>query len=249
MAILALAIIPALLLEQRALSPEVRSAARAVNWLVWLAFVADIAIRFAVDRARRTFARRHWLDLAIIVVSPPFLVPQELASARVLRALPLLRVAGLTTLGLRTGRRLLAERRFTFVGLVALVTIGVGAVAVFVAERGQNPSIQSLPDAIWWAIVTATTVGYGDVSPVTWEGRAVAAGLMLTGIGVIGVFTATVASMFLGQDAQHDASDIEARLARLEDKVDRLLALQYRGAAPGVSESDAWGGPPAGDVR
>jgi voltage-gated potassium channel len=226
MALLALAIIPVLLLEQHGVSPEMRRAARALNWVVWFALIADVAIRFAFDPRRRSFLRRHWWYLAVIAVSPPFQVPFGLESARVLRALPLLRVAALTSLGLRTSRRLLAEQRFVFVGVVAVVTIGFGAVSVFLVERGQNEAIRTLPDALWWSIVTATTVGYGDVSPVTWQGRVIAAMMMLSGIGVIGVFTATVASLFFGRDKEEDVGGVEARLARLEDKIDRLLAEQ-----------------------
>jgi voltage-gated potassium channel len=79
-----------------------------------------------------------------------------------------------------------------------------------------------------WAIVTATTVGYGDISPVTTEGRVIAVGLMLLGIGVIGAFTATVASFFVTQEEDTGRDDVEARLARLEAKIDQLLAAQER---------------------
>jgi voltage-gated potassium channel Kch len=79
-------------------------------------------------------------------------------------------------------------------------------------------------DGIWWAIVTATTVGYGDISPVTTEGRIIAVVLMLLGIGVIGAFTATVASFFVSQDEGSEIRALEARLDRLEGKIDRLLA-------------------------
>jgi voltage-gated potassium channel len=67
-------------------------------------------------------------------------------------------------------------------------------------------------DALWWAVVTATTIGYGDLSPVTVEGRLIAVVLMLTGIGVIGVFTATVASFFFEQE-RSEVADLALRLA------------------------------------
>ena len=75
--------------------------------------------------------------------------------------------------------------------------IGLGAIGIFAVERGQNNNIQSIGDALWWAVVTTTTVGYGDVSPVIGEGRLIAVSLMVVGIGFIGVFTATVTS-FVG---------------------------------------------------
>jgi voltage-gated potassium channel len=99
-------------------------------------------------------------------------------------------------------------------------------------------------------MVTTTTVGYGDVSPVTPEGRVIAVGLMLTGIGVIGIFTATVASCFFEQASE--TAEMERRLARLEAKVDYLVAAMDRQesassstiAAPGGSPSRQGGTPP-----
>lgn len=84
--------------------------------------------------------------------------------------------------------------------------------------------MSSFGNAVWWAIVTATTVGYGDVSPVSTEGRVIAVILMLTGIGIIGVFTATVASFFLEPEVNDDAAKLAGRLDVIEAKLDRLLA-------------------------
>jgi voltage-gated potassium channel len=76
--------------------------------------------------------------------------------------------------------------------------------------------------------VTATTVGYGDVSPVTVEGRLIAVILMLTGIGVIGIFTATVASFFFEQEKQSDIGELETRLNAIERKLDEILEREKR---------------------
>ena len=78
---------------------------------------------------------------------------------------------------------------------VGTIAVSLGALGIYVLERGIT--VESLGDAYWWAIVTVTTVGYGDVSPKTTEGRLVATALMIVGIGVISVFTATLASFFL----------------------------------------------------
>jgi voltage-gated potassium channel len=83
--------------------------------------------------------------------------------------------------------------------------------------------VGSIGDALWWAAVTATTVGYGDVSPITPEGRLIAVALMITGIGVIGVFTATVASFLFEQAPGTDTAPLEARLTNVEEKLDRIL--------------------------
>lgn len=127
-------------------------------------------------------------------------------------------------MGLRLLRGLLRHHRFQYVLIVALAVVALGAIAIYVVEGGSNAAVGSIGDALWWAVVTATTVGYGDVSPITSEGRLIAVVLMITGIGVIGVFTATVASFFFEQETATDTAHLEARLARVEEKLDRLLA-------------------------
>jgi voltage-gated potassium channel len=101
------------------------------------------------------------------------------------------------------------------------------------SSKTINPNIRSIGDAFWWAVVTSTTVGYGDISPVTAEGRIIA--IMLIGIGAIGAFTATVASFFVAQGEAPDLAQVEQRLARLEAKVDLLLTA---GIGPSKSRSD-----------
>jgi len=102
--------------------------------------------------------------------------------------------------------------------------VALGAIGIFGAENGQNANIRSIGDAFWWAIVTTTTVGYGDVSPVTSEGRLIAVALMLVGIGFIGVFTATITSFFFDQERSDDVEELRARLSRIEAKLDAVLA-------------------------
>jgi voltage-gated potassium channel len=80
--------------------------------------------------------------------------------------------------------------------------------------RGSN--IHSYADALWWAVATVTTVGYGDKVPLTPAGRRVAGLLMLVGIGLVGVVTATVASYFVEQQSDKTLNRIEDRLANVE---------------------------------
>jgi voltage-gated potassium channel len=109
------------------------------------------------------------------------------------------------------------------------VIVGVGAIGIFAVERGQNNNIQSLGDALWWSVVTTTTVGYGDVSPVTAEGHFIAVALMIVGIGFIGVFTATLTSFFLEPTrVVEEQQNIEDRLARIEAKLDALTQQNDR---------------------
>jgi voltage-gated potassium channel len=227
MALLALAVIPALLLDNGSATPQTHMMAMAVNWFVWVAFCAEFALRLSVAPERKTFVKRSWFDLLIIAVSPPFGVPQTLQGVRALRALRLVRLmraAAFLTIGLKSGRRALQHRKFHYVLLLTAGVMLLGATGLYTVERPTNSSVKSFDDALWWAITTTTTVGYGDIYPVTGEGRLIAVLLMLTGIGVIGVFTATIASLFMVQDDEDQFGAIHDRLDMLHAKLDRLLA-------------------------
>lgn len=192
-----------------------------MNWTVWLGFCGDFLFRWAGDR-RWSYLRTAWFDVLLIAITPPFFVPDSVQGARALRVLRVVRAAGLVGVGLRSARRSFGARKFHLVALFAVTTILLGAGAIFIVESGRNRSIESFGDALWWAIVTATTVGYGDVSPVTVEGRLIAVMLMLVGIGVIGVFTATVAGFFIEQE-QQDVREVHARLDAIEQKIEWLI--------------------------
>jgi voltage-gated potassium channel len=224
MAFLALLVIPVLVMEDRATTPELRQGAVVINWIIWLAFVGEFGVRWAADRTA-AYPRRAWFDLLLIVVTPPFIVPnlmQGMRSLRIIRLLRLLRAFGVAAMGLKLAQRHFGQKRFHYVLLVACGTVVLGAVAVFVLEADENKSIRHFGDALWWAITTVTTVGYGDIFPVTPEGRLVAVVLMLTGIGVIGVFTATVASLLV-EERQTQNPETTEILARLE-RIERALA-------------------------
>jgi voltage-gated potassium channel len=223
--VLALLVIPALIVENQAETPGVRLAAGVANWVIWLGFLADFLLRWAAAR-RWSYLRDAWFDAALLIITPPILVPdfiQGMRSLRAIRLLSLLRTLVVTGMLLRLARRLFGRRKFHYVGALALVIVLLGAVGVYLVERGQNPAIGGFGDAIWWAMVTATTVGYGDVSPVTVEGRFIAVLLMLVGIGVIGVFTATVAGYFVHEEEASTDRDVQARLAAIEAKLDEIL--------------------------
>lgn len=225
LAVMALLVVPALVLEERGTSEGVRQIAHAINWIVWLAFCGEYVGKLLLTPERRKYVRNAWFDLLIILLSPPFLVPDAAQGVRVVRVFRLLRfvrAAAVAAIGLREAARGLKHRSFHYVVLATTVVVGVGATGIFAVERGENRSIQSVGDALWWAVVTTTTVGYGDVSPVTAEGRLIAVALMVVGIGFIGVLTATITSFFIehGQPSELDA--LKERLDRIESKIDAI---------------------------
>lgn len=121
---------------------------------------------------------------------------------------------------LATHRR--SHSSFLAAGLVSVVVITIGAVLVLHFESGVNPNLIRAEDALWWAIVTITTVGYGDVSPITDGGRIVASVMMCCGVGLFGTFTAFVAAWFL-QPTEEEQDHELGRMRRELRDVRRVL--------------------------
>jgi voltage-gated potassium channel len=240
LALLALAIIPSMLLDEYEPGAAVHRWSEVLNWVVWLVFCAEVAVKAWLSHDAKHFFRHAWFDLLIIVLSPPFLGPEYLQgiravrvarATRVLRALRLLRVLAVAGIAVESAKDALQHRKFHYVVIVTTVVLSIGALAIYGAEHGRNPNIKSIGDAFWWSIVTATTVGYGDISPSTTEGKLIAVVLMLVGIGFISIFTATIASFFLDQGKEEQAKEfavLHERLARLELKQDQLLQVVTR---------------------
>jgi voltage-gated potassium channel len=110
------------------------------------------------------------------------------------------------------------------------------ALLVHAVEEGHGGSIDTVGDALWWAITTVTTVGYGDTFPVTPAGRGIAALLMATGIALFGVLTANLAALLVDQGASEpdeDGTSIAARLDRIETQLAALtrVLVDERGKA------------------
>jgi voltage-gated potassium channel len=237
LALLAPTIIPSLLLDDHTTGTQFHRTAETLNWIVWLAFCGELFAKAWLSGNVRSFLRHAWFDLLIVVLSPPFFGPEYLQGVRVLRLARvarlarLLRAVGVAGIALESAKDALQHRRFHYVVLISIVVVSIGALGIYGVEHGRNETIQSVGDAFWWAIVTATTVGYGDLSPKTTEGRMIAVALMLVGIGFISILTATVASLFLDQDKRDAARDLERleeRLVRVEQKQDEVLAAIKR---------------------
>jgi voltage-gated potassium channel len=222
MTVLALVMIPLIVMPLVVdLSPAVDRAFLAIDYLIWAVFAVEYAIKLYLAPNRRRFVLHHIPDLIIVVV--PMLRPLRiLRSVRLLRLLRLARLAAFAATGLHETRGILRHRGLNWVLLIAVILNLVAAAAVLEFERG-NPeaNIDSYPDALWWAVTTITTVGYGDRFPMSPAGRGVAVVLMVAGIALFGVITATIAAYFVEQKAEED---LAGRLDQIVKRLDRIEA-------------------------
>ncbi len=164
------------------MDPSVRDWLLLISTLVWVAFTVDYAIRLVLAEHRLTYAITHWYDTLLVLV--PALRP-----LRLLRLITVFRLLQRSTVG---G---LAGRVGIYTAAITTAAVLLGALAMLDAEQGApGATITSYPDALWWAVVTVTTVGYGDLYPVTTLGRAIAVPLMFVGIGLVGLVTASMAA-------------------------------------------------------
>ena len=173
-----------------ALRPSTPTIERAIV-AIWVVFVADYVVRLWAANDKRRFFRENLSDL--IAILPVGL----LRAARLLRLVRLLRVVrGMAVLWRVSGavRGVLRTNQLGYVLLFTLALVIAGGIVIHEVE----PEIGTLQDGLWWSLVTATTVGYGDLAPKTTEGRILAIVLMLIGIGTIGMVTGSIATYFIG---------------------------------------------------
>lgn len=213
--VLAVLLIPVLVVPEVVdLSDSVASGFDLAGLIIWAAFAVEFGVLFFLAPDKRRMLVDHWLDGVLVAV--PFLRP-----LRILRAVRVMSAAGRAAVALR---RVAGRPGVQAYSAVASVVIAGGAIVTYGFEREAHGStITSAGDAVWWAIVTATTVGYGDAAPVTAEGRAVAVVLMLVGIGLLGVVTANIAAYFVDQDEADEFRRLEERLDRIEAKLDSMV--------------------------
>ncbi len=175
-----------------------QTALNVVAWIVWACFAVDYVARLRLSVGKARFVRTHKLDLLMVL-------------------LPMLRLLRIFLLLRRSLASVSTER---IAGSIVSLVIGAVFVSAFFMWRVEHDApgatITTFRYALWWAIVTTTTVGYGDYAPVTLPGRTIATAVMIVGIGLIGTVSATVAAWFVNRHREPDIQPADVASVEVE---------------------------------
>jgi voltage-gated potassium channel len=212
-----------------------------VGVVTWLVFLVDYVVQARhLEHYGRTRLGRF--DLFVVVATAPWFL---FSGAQAGQFVVVLRLARLARLVMATrGARRLFER----LGRVALVAGGVlliGSLVAYHAEHPVNSEFATVGDAVWWGIVTLTTVGYGDIVPKTPTGRWVAVVIMVTGIAVLGLLAGSLASFFRLDNGKPPpgsppAGEAEPTAATPSDAALQALAAEVSALRHQVEALAAW---------
>lgn len=197
------------------LSDEMDSLLNKIDFGICLVFQADFFHRLYQAPSKTKFLRWGWIDF---VSSIPLLTTSRVGRMfRVVKLFKILRAFRSVRLLLRYLMRNRTQNTFVSVAAISCLVAMFGSMAILNLEKDSpDRNIKTPSDALWWSVVTLTTVGYGDRYPVTNGGRIVAAILMTAGVGLFGTFTGFVASMFVEPDIKREENEVHALAQQIQ---------------------------------
>ncbi|SHF35106.1 voltage-gated potassium channel [Modicisalibacter ilicicola DSM 19980] len=191
-----------------ALSPELSRLLDYLDIVVCVFFFLDFSLRFHAAPNKGQFMRWGWIDLLASIPAGLFMAGRVV---RVIQILRLIRALKSIRMFWRLMFRNRAKGIFASAATTTLLLVALGSMTMLIVESPNPESpIDSAEEALWWAFVTVTTVGYGDYYPITTLGRIVAVLLMIAGVGLFGSFAAYVGSLFIDDQSDEDERQHEA---------------------------------------
>ncbi|MCK8492820.1 MULTISPECIES: potassium channel family protein [Spirosoma] len=205
---------------------ETRQLLDQIDTGVCIYFLFDFFVRLYQAPDKRKFLRWGWIDLLASIPTLDWLRLGQLV--RVIRILRMVRAFRSLREFLTYLFRNRANGTLSVVLLSSVLLMIFGAISILYAERVPEANIKTPSDALWWAFVTITTVGYGDRFPVTTLGRFIAAVLMIAGVGLFGTFTGYVANFFVEEEQDKDKDDLHALVDEIRQLRQKIEALEKR---------------------
>ena len=203
--------------------------ARVADWLVWLAFLLETVVLTAQVRDKRRYLFGNWLNLLIITAGFPYFW-QFAPLIGLLRSVRLVLVVALLLRMSRSARKLLSQHKL---GTTLIVAFFAMVLSGIIMSR-IDPSIGTIWDGMWWAWVTMATVGYGDVVPHSGAGRIFGALLILFGVVLLSLLTASLAAFFIESDVEREEREADRLLKDIATRLERVERLleERKSASP-----------------
>jgi voltage-gated potassium channel len=173
-----------------------------VGKAIWAIFIVDFVLRFIVAPHKWRFLRANLFTLVTLVI-PAVRALRVLRVARAARSVRLVRVIGSVNRSMRSLGQSMQRRGFAYVFGVTIVVLLAGSAGIFAFEGGDANALSTYSAALWWTAMLLTTIG-SDYWPVTPEGKALTLILSLYALGILGYVAATLASFFIGREAEQD---------------------------------------------
>ncbi len=204
------------------------------DWIIWGFFAAELTLMLWLVDSPARYLKQNWLSLFIVLVGIPLTIQAVAFNSGLLRSLRLLLFFGILF-------RLSADLRSVLgrhnLGITLMVAFGFLVLSAFLIS-GLDPAFKNPVDGFWWAWVTMTTVGYGDLVPTTLEGRLVGMLLILVGVALFSLLTASFSVFFIERDEKEMVDReqatllkiqmLEARLERIESQLHTAVSALQR---------------------
>ncbi len=194
-----------------------RSYAYFTDLAIWLFFITETVILTYLVNDKLRYLRSNWINLVIIFMGVPVIWGMS-SYAGILRSLRLLLLAAILINLSDTIRQVLSRNHLGITLAIALMIIMLSGILI----AGIDPNIDSVWEGLWWAWVTVTTVGYGDVVPVSVPGKLFGAILILFGLGIFSLLTANFSAFFISKEEQ-EAKEIEKETLQKLDMIEQRI--------------------------
>jgi len=227
---LSLLMLPAVLIQDSSLHDPWGEVADGLGAFVWLVFAVEFAFTLHVAKDKRAALRAHWHDaLVVLVIFPAWGPLFSVFGPGWLRGWRLARLVAIVARLFRAERLLSRRHNLPYIAALTMVLVVVAGIVVSETDHSRFPNPWR---GLWWAIVTVTTVGYGDTFPTSVGGRIAGSVLMVIGIGFLGTATAAIASHFVNTDSTKRHREVKDRqseiLAELKTISERLATLEKK---------------------
>jgi len=198
-----------------------RTYAHITDLIIWLFFVSETITLTYLTNDKLRYLRTNWINLLIILAGVPVIWGVS-SYTGMLRSLRLLLLAAIFVNLSDTIRQVLSRNHLGITLVIAFIIVMLSGILI----SGIDPNIKTIWDGLWWALVTVTTVGYGDVVPVSAAGKLFGAILILLGIGLFSLLTASFSAFFVSKE-ELKTKDIEKQtLEKLNSIEKRLIELE-----------------------